>query len=124
MPHVQIAGPCKVVTYWEHFEPSIDREGDRIVRSITAYLARRENRVLVECTVIEGFLRQVFLIEAIQRDDGVLVRLFHCSTPEKTPGVRYSLAWIAASFCSQDPTCSWDTSNLGVHLPAGLGPSA
>lgn len=123
MPHVQVVGPCQVSAYWEQFEPSVDRAADRIVRTLTAYLACRENRVLVECTVIEGFLRQVFLVELIQRDNGALVRLFHSSTPEKTPGVRYCLAWIAARICAQNPSCSWDTRNLGIELPRSLGPN-
>jgi len=122
MPHVQVAGPCRIAAYWETFEPAIDRGGDRIIRSITAYLARGENRLLVECTVIEGFLRQVFLVEMIQRDGGVLVRLFHGLMPEKTAGVRYCLAWIAAGLCAQDPACSWDARNLGIDLPPTLGP--
>ena len=124
MPHVQVDGPCRVAAYWETFEPAIDKGKDRIVRSLAAYLACRENRVLVECTAIEGFLRQVFLVEMIQRDNGALIRLFHGPAPEKTAGVRYCLAWIAASLCAQDPACSWDARNLGVDLPSTLRPQA
>jgi hypothetical protein len=117
MPHVSITGPCSVAAYWEHFEPAIDRQGDRIVRAITVYLARRENRALIECTVVEGYLRQIFLVEMIQREDGALVRLFHGSSPEKTEGVRYCLAWIAKALLAQDPACAWKTQNLGIPLP-------
>jgi hypothetical protein len=118
MPHVFVTGPCRVSEYWERFEPSIDRGEGRISRTIAAYLARGGNRVLVECTVIEGFHRQVFLVEMIQREEGALVRLFHGSSPEKTAGVRHCLAWVALDLRSQDPSCSWKTENLGIPLPA------
>ncbi len=120
MPHVLVTGPSRVATYWERFAPAIERSEGRILRSITAYLACRENRVLVECTVMEGFLRQVFLIELLQRDDGALVRLFHGSSPEKTDGVRHCLAWIAAELRAQDPACSWNTEHLGMEIPSSL----
>lgn len=124
MPHVFVTGPCRVSTFWERFEQAIDRGEGRISRVIAAYLARGGRRALVECTVIEGFQRQVFLLELIQRENGVLVRIFHGSCPEKTPGVRHTIAWVATGLLSQDPACRWKTENLGVPLPESFGQSS
>ncbi len=103
--------------YWERFEPRVRRDGDRIVKAIAAFMTHDGRRAVVECAAIEGFLRQTFLVEMIQKDSGVLVRLFHGSGPEKTEGVRFCLAWIGRTLLAQDPGCRWGAENLGVPLP-------
>lgn len=114
MPHVRLVGPCKVRSYWDSFEPKVRREGDLILKTIQAYLAPDDLAVVVECTVVEGYLRQQFLAHLIQKDDGALVRLFHASAPEKTVGVRHCLGWIASQVLEMNETCRWASDNLGL----------
>jgi hypothetical protein len=111
MPHVQIDGPCDVRSYWERFEPRVHRDGDRILKTTQTYL--------VECTVVEGYLRQNFLAQLVPKQGGALVRIFHGSHPEKTEGIRHCLAWIASELLSQNPACRWSADNLGLSPPAG-----
>ena len=114
MPHVRIQGPCRAKAYWESFQPQVYRTEAWILKTTHAYLARRDERVVVECTVVEGYLRQHFLAELVQKEDGLLVRIFHASTPEKTEGVRACLAWLASQVTGQSLHCQWDTDNLGL----------
>ena len=118
MPHVLIAGPCSVRRYWDEFASREWRDGDLVVRTVSAFLARGETAVLVECAVAEGFLRQVFLVHLSQKDEGVLARLFHATSPERTVGVRRCLAWIGEEPLAQDPSCWWGSHTLGVPLPS------
>jgi len=117
VPHVIIEGPCSVRSYWERFQTEQRRDDDRIVKAINAYLSRDSSTAMVECMVAEGFLRQTFLAQLIQREHGVLIRLSPSSTPERTEGVRFCLAWIAAALARQDPSCRWGAHNLGIPIP-------
>ena len=117
MPHVQIEGACSLRTFWERFEPQVHREGEQILKTTQAYLAKEERSVLVECTVVEGYLRQHFLASLVPKDKGALVRIFHGSAPEKTDGVRCCLAWIASQIIGQNPDCRWAADNLGFASP-------
>jgi len=114
MPHVRIDGPCDIRSYWERFEPKIHRDRDRIIKATHAYLAQQDQRVLVECTVVEGYLRQHLLAELVQKEGGALVRIFHESNPERTEGIRTCLAWIASEIIGQCPACRWAADNLGL----------
>ena len=117
MPHVQIDGPCSIRAYWERFEPQVHREGERILKMTQIYLAHQDRSVLVECTVVEGYLRQHFLAQLVPKDQGALVRIYHGSHPEKTEGVRYCLAWIASQLLAENPNCRWAADNLGFTVP-------
>ena len=117
MPHVQIDGPCSIRAYWERFEPQVHREGERILKMTQIYLAHQDRSVLVECTVVEAYLRQHFLAQLVPKDQGALVRIYHGSHPEKTEGVRYCLAWIASQLLAENPNCRWAADNLGFTVP-------
>ncbi len=117
MPHVLIEGPCSVRRYWEEFEPEEWRDGPLVVRTISAFMGRDGRSVLVECAVVEGFLRQIFLAHLHQKDEGIMVRVFHTSGPERTEGLRRCLGRIAGKLLAQDASCRWGTDTLGIPPP-------
>lgn len=117
MPHVTIEGPCTVRGYWDRFRPGEWSDGSLVIRSIASFLGQGETTALVECAVVEGFLRQVILVQLTQKDNGVLVRLFHASGVERTNGVRRCLGRIGAELLNQDPSCRWGPHTLGIALP-------
>ncbi len=117
MPHVRIYGSCSVRAHWEQFAQGHWRDESKIVKTLSALLSRDGTSELIECLAIEGFLRQNFLAQLLQKEDGILIRLYPASMPEKTEGVRFCLGWVASGFRAQDPTCRLDATNLGVPLP-------
>ncbi|MBM3287790.1 MAG: hypothetical protein FJY88_10645 [Candidatus Eisenbacteria bacterium] len=117
MPHVLISGPCDLRRFWESFAPTLIRNERLIVKAVDVYVASGGKRALVECAVIEGFLRQSFLIELAEREGGMVVRLFGSQKPEKTDGVRYALGWIAHILVQRMPGCRMIAANLGIDLP-------
>jgi hypothetical protein len=117
MPHVRVYGTCSVRAHWERFARAEWRDETRILKTLASFLASDGSSELVECLAIEGFLRQSFLAQLLQKEDGVLVRIYPPSTPEKTEGVRLCLGWIAASLREQDPECRLDGANLGAAIP-------
>lgn len=117
MPHVQLEGRCDLRSFWERFQGGTHREGDTVLKAGAAYLSRDAARILIDCTVVEGFLRQAFLVEVHVRERGAAVRLFHASQPEKSEGVRLCLAWIARLLAQENRSLRWEGDNLG--LPGG-----
>jgi len=117
MPHALIEGPCTVRSYCERFESREWRDGDRVIRTVAAFVGRDAVSALVECAVVEGYLRQILLVLLLQKREGVLVRLFHGSNPEKTEGVRLCLARIGQEMVAQDPACRWGQHTLGIPVP-------
>ena len=117
MPHVRVHGSCSVRAHWEGFSRRQWRDDTRIVKTLASFLAQDGSSELIECLAIEGFLRQSFLAQVLQKEDGVLIRLYPGSSPEKSDGVRVCLGWIAMELSSQNPGSRIDASNLGVALP-------
>jgi len=80
----------------------------------------------VECLTVEGYLRQSFFVLVTSAAGGVMVRLLPRTSPEKTPGVKRCLVWVARWLAAQDPAARPGTSNLNDHLaidlPAGALP--
>ena len=122
MPHVQIDGPCDIQGFWSTFQPTTRRETDRILKAIQAYLENEGRGVLVECMVVEGYLRQSFLAQIVHKEGGLLVKIFHATHPERTPGVRSCLAWLADQLLEQNTKACWASDNLGLPArPGGSG---
>lgn len=117
MPHVRVHGSCSVRAHWEAFSPGQWRTESTIVKTLAAFLSRDGSSSLIECLAIEGYLRQTFLAQLLQKEDGILVRIYPGSAPEKTRGVRFCLGWIASGLRAQDPQCRLESENLGAALP-------
>ncbi|MBD3161889.1 MAG: hypothetical protein GF346_06385 [Candidatus Eisenbacteria bacterium] len=120
MPHVELEGPCDLRSYWEGFESRIDRSEERILKTLTAYLEHRGRSLVIEATVVEGYLQQTVLVEIVEKDRKALVRLFHGQRPQKTAGLRSCIGWIAADLIRRSPGCRWRSDTLG--LPASFPP--
>jgi len=114
MPHVQLSGACSIHRHWEAFEPRVRRDGDRIVRTIQAYLAHGDRSVLVEVNVVEGYLRQHMIAQISVKKGKTIVGLSHASRPEKSEGVRFCLGWLAAQLIEENPGVEGEADNLGL----------
>lgn len=106
---------------WETPLVEASRTPEAIVKTIQSFLASDGASMLVECAVVEGYLHQSFLAQIIEKkEDGLLVRLYPGTAPEKTPGVRFCLAWIAIQIRDRHPQVRVVRHTLGIPLPAAL----
>lgn len=95
MPHLEILGRPDLRSLHAAFVPRMHRENTVVLRMEDAYLSPDAERMLVECLVVEGHLKQNLFVLAHTRPEGVMVRLSPRSAPEKTDGVKQLLVWIA-----------------------------
>lgn len=118
MPHVLVDGPVRTAEYAEAFKPSMEKMGEEIIRLLDVLLNRERNRALVETVVVESGRSVRFFIELRDRSGGVTVRLEPVTDPEKTPGVKRSVAIVAREVCSLSDACRYGRTNLDEFLPA------
>jgi hypothetical protein len=116
MPHAEIRGPVSLVAFHAGFAPRAFREADTVTRAGEAFLSHDARSLLLEVTVVEGFLRQVFFLICTQRENGAMVRLLPRTSPEKTAGVKRSVAWVARWLQSATPSSSVGATNLADWL--------
>lgn len=82
----------------------------------SSYLAHDARSLLLECVTVEGYLRQAFFVVLTDRPERVMIRLLPRTSPEKTPGVRRCVAWIALWFRSTFPGSQLGSTNLEAEL--------
>jgi hypothetical protein len=95
MPHVELIGISDLTAFHSSFAPRAMEETGRILKANACYISSDQHTVLVECLVVEGYLRQSFFILITLRDGRVMVRLLPRTSPEKTLGVKRCVVWIA-----------------------------
>jgi hypothetical protein len=121
MPHVELLGNVGASAVQEHLEPVTAKVGGCVFKTRACYLRSDGRDLLVECLVVEGFLKQEFLVEIRDRDGGVMVRLYGGSRVQRTGGVKSFLAWLARRIAGAHPDLTVGTTNLGSFLGEGGG---
>lgn len=116
MPHVEVLGEIDLVEFHRRFLPRIWNDPEAVTKIDGCFLAHDERSCLLECQVIEGYLRQVFFVLVSTRDDGLMVRLYPRSAPEKTHAVKRCLAWIARWLGAELPRLEFGKTNLTSEL--------
>jgi hypothetical protein len=116
MPHVEVRGPVRLAAFHARFAPRALREEATVTNALAAFLAHDHRVLLVDMTVVEGFLRQSFFLVLTERDDGVMVRLLPRTSPEKTAGVKRAVAWASAWLRAGTPDATVGTTNLQEFL--------
>ena len=111
MPHAVIQGEVSAERVYRDLGEFRERVAGLVMHVGEAFLARSGHSALIEAVVVEGTTRR-FLVEILSRDDGVTVRLYPQTDPEKTPGVRRLLAEVAARVRGLDPGARIVRSNL------------
>lgn len=116
MPHVELLGPIDLVEFHRRFQPRAWNDLEAVTKVDACYLAHDGRSCLLECQVIEGYLRQVFFVLVSARPEGWMVRLYPRSTPEKTHAVRRCLAWVARWLGADLPRLEFGKTNLIAEL--------
>jgi hypothetical protein len=116
MPHVELLGEIDLVGFHQRFGPRSWNDIEAVTKIEGCYLSHDGRSCLLECQVIEGYLKQVFFVLLSSRPDGLMVRLYPRSAPEKTHAVRRCLAWIARWLGEDLPRLEFGKTNLTVEL--------
>ena len=112
MPHAVLKGNLSAARVHRELEPIMLRTDDGLILKVEdSLLARNEHIALLDAVVIEGATRH-FLVEVDNRDDGVTVRLYRLTDPEKTEGVRRLVAEVARAVLALDPEASLVRTNI------------
>lgn len=123
MPHVVIEGPVDLSEAGREFRPIAQRDGDDILKVERLYLSTDGEEALLDTLVVEAGHRQRFFIQVrVREGGGATVRLLPLTDPEKTDGVRRSLARVAGWIRGLRPDrLSFGATNIGGFLdpPAG-----
>ena len=121
MPHVIIEGPASLERLHRDFEPLTVRDGACIIKLRYIYLNTPKNNALVECIVIEDGLPQNFYALLSQKSSSghsaaITVRLDPMTDPQKTTGVKRTVAILGQRLKAQDPACAYGATNLPESL--------
>ena len=118
MPHAIVRGDVTPELVVREIGPFTERSDGLILKVGEGYLSRSGDKALFESVVVDGStgtsLR--FLTEVDRREDGVTVRLFPPTDPEKTDGVRRLAARFAMRVRDLDERAAIVRSNLGPFL--------
>ncbi len=118
MPHVIVEGPVTLQEIHDRFEPMFHREGESLLKIPTVFVDREGGELLFDTLVVESGHSQRFFIQVRPREGGVTVRLLPQTDPEKTPGVKRSLAQVATFVRDLQPDrCRFAATNIGELLP-------
>ena len=96
MPHREVLGSVDLTSFHRGFEPRALHEERLVSKLLSAFLSTDGNALIVEAMVVEGHLRQGFFLLATTKDGTAMVRVHPRSAPEKTPGVKRTVSWLAA----------------------------
>lgn len=119
MPHVEVMGGRSLLELHDGFRPRETRDGQALLKATGLYLSSDRRSVLVDCLVVEGYLRQRFHILISSRDGGAIVRPLDLASPEKTIGVKRCVVWVSQWLRDGRPESSVGTTNLEglLHPP-------
>ena len=116
MPHVEVVGEIDLVRFHRRFAPRTWNDLEAITKIESCFLSPDGRSCLLECQVIEGYLRQTFFVLVTARSEGLMVRIHPRTAPEKTHAVRRGLAWIARWLGEDLPRLEFGKTNLAVEL--------
>ena len=118
MPHVVVEGPVDLEVLRDRFRPLFDRQGQDVLKVESLYLERGGRDALLDALVVESGHRQHFFVQVRLRDEGgATVRLLPQTDPEKTAGVKRTVALVAAFVRDLDPArFRFGATNIGEFL--------
>jgi hypothetical protein len=117
MAYVIVEGPVRTAEYGAGFSPETVREGETIIRFLDILTGSGKDRILVETVVVESGRSVRFYIEVRDREGSVNVRPEPLTDPEKTPGVKRSVALVATRVRSLSDAAVVGNTNIGEYLP-------
>jgi hypothetical protein len=124
VPHIELVGPLRCETLYRSFREEQGRDGPFVFRIQHAFLRQDGRELLVESLVAEPYLKQEFLAQVRQREEGILLRLYpHCRV-ERSEGVKRFLVWLASRLSDGWKGIVVGHTNLGSLLPEGVAQRA
>ncbi|MBD3334037.1 MAG: hypothetical protein GF355_00810 [Candidatus Eisenbacteria bacterium] len=125
MPHIELRGKIALDDLYRRFAPAARTDGGTVFRTRTMFRRQDGRELLVEALVVEEHLKQEFLVQLRDRQEGLLLRLYPGTPVQRTEGVKRFLVWLAAELRRRDPGLEVGRTNLDAHLDAfGLGSAA
>jgi hypothetical protein len=115
VPHVVLEGRITIEDCQKHFQPSVEREGELLVKFDRFYLERGGRSALIETLVVDHGHTQKFFIHLSPKGEGITVRLEPLTDPEKSAGVKRALA-LAAHGIRKAAGGSYGKTNIGEFL--------
>ena len=116
MPHVVIEEAPNLTAACEALKPSVTRNGSEILKVVDVYLNQAGRRALVECVTVENGQSQAFFVQLSQKDHQITVRLLPATDPEKTIGVKRTMAVIAKQLREATAGSRFGKTNLQEFL--------
>lgn len=95
MPHVVIEEALDLPVACLGIKLTAVRDGSEILKVVDVYLNRSGHTALVDCVVVEEGRSQSFFVQLSQKERQITVRLLPATDPDKTPGVKRTMAIIA-----------------------------
>jgi hypothetical protein len=116
MPHVELQGSIRCRDVHKSFQPATSKVEGAVVKTRASYLRSDEQEVLLEALVVEGYLKQEFLVQMRNRDVGILIRIYPGTPVQRTDGVKRCLVLLAKDLQKRDSNLSIGTTNLQSFL--------
>jgi len=116
MPHIILKGPVNLPQFFASYRPCTSRTGDEILKLLNIYASQPGDCLLIEALVVEGGPPSRYLIQVAGDGSGASVRIYPTTDPEKTPGVKKTLALVAKQLKDQDPRICYGNTNLQEFL--------
>ncbi|EAT14647.1 hypothetical protein [Desulfuromonas acetoxidans] len=116
MPHIVLENIASTEEAFEAITPFAEKTENGILKVTDKYFSPVSRSVLIETLVIEEGQRQNFFIQLSQKKNAVTVRLFPLTDPEKTVGVKQTMAIIAKQIKNLKDNINYGKTNLEPFL--------
>ncbi|MCX8043269.1 MAG: hypothetical protein N3B18_03995 [Desulfobacterota bacterium] len=116
MPHVVLEGAVDLQRFCSEYCPSTHPIAGGLVKLKRAYVSTTADEILIEAVAIEEGHAQRFLVQILVRESRTTVKLYSGIDPEKTEGVKTTVALVARQLKACSPYAHYGATNLGDLL--------
>ena len=116
MPHVQVRGARPLAELQAGLRHQVEQDPPQVLKLREAFLAREGREMILEAIVVEGYLRQSFLVLVRADAHALVVRCHPFSHPQKTEGVKRLIAHVGRLCRDHSPGAAFGNTNLGAYL--------
>ncbi|QDI89567.1 hypothetical protein Nisw_08570 [Candidatus Nitrosopumilus sp. SW] len=114
MPHIVFGDRIDLNDFSKKFSPIFKKEP--VLIKIQTIFVDKDGLTALLPTVVISDIHQQFLIEISTRKDKTTIRLYPNTDPEKTDGVKLSMALLAAQIMQVYPDFNITKTNLSDYL--------
>ncbi len=117
MPHVVLEGNVNIEEFFNSFKKVFFRssDGSIIVRLDEILVNSLKTRLLIKATSVDNGVSRSYYISILVKDSSVTVRLDELTDPDKSHGVKMSLALVAKMLIAKNGMNIART-NIGEYL--------